>query len=281
MSERNDYDLTQIRSRYLDILLGLSHGEEGMQKWFLKTYKLYVETYREEYQVYHFVDALYHIRRFPQLDRWFWQMFIGTWKQLTESQKETLIEDFPSMSEYRWLLEPDSPELMMSEPIETKFIPRAFAIAVASIVTEKFDPTLTAKVASAHHDFVWIDFNFDMRDYDRITRNRYGWGIFEHSANEYWPEGEEPQNEEFLRLLKLLVSFDPEQKSDFLGHFESFSDVELHRYIDDFYKEVKAVFLMDHRYQNHSIAKAISKRQSEWNEIMSLALLHNNTEDVR
>lgn len=252
------------RIDYLNRLQSLSAHEDSiiLMNHFIDTYKRYIDTFHEQYGVYHFVDALDQIERFSILDRWFWRMFMSAWRTLDDSQKSEIISTFPSLAGYEWMMASDK-----AERFELPFVPRAVTIAVASIITHKFDSDTVAKISDAYHSFVWVDYNFDLRDYERIYRSERGWGILEPCD---WPYGgTEPKPEEFLRLLQLLVSFGLEDKIDLLNRFETFETDKLQRYIDDFNREIKAVFLMDMRFQNNAVAKGIVQKQREWEEILS------------
>lgn len=272
MKELSNTTLLDERSQYLSILDSLSRSAISTPseiKQFVETYKLYVETFKKQYGVLGFVDVLDQIKYYPNLDTWFWRMFLVAWKQLSTIEKMDIVLKAPSITRFKWLFETDVSELMIRKNFPDPFVPKSVAIAVASSVTKKFDPNEVRTLSAKHYDFVWVDYNFNMDEYEHINRHDHGWGIIEHSLNQWKLPEPESRQEQFLRLLKILISFDRDIKTELLDRFESFSEEKLQRYIENFTKEIKAVYLMELRQQNGSIADKIIKQQEEWKAIMT------------
>jgi len=76
-----------------------------MMKEFIDTYKSYIQTYKDQYSNYRWVEALGEIPRFPKLEEWFWRMFLIGWKRITTVEQIAITLKFPSVHDAKPLFE--------------------------------------------------------------------------------------------------------------------------------------------------------------------------------
>jgi hypothetical protein len=260
------HDSTDERSQYLKILNQRSESktsDNAMMKEFIDTYKRYIQTYKDEYGTYRFVEVIGEIPRFPKLDEWFWRMFLIGWKRISPLDQIAITMKFPSIHDAKPLFEKHASELMVEDRYDYPFISRAVAIAVASIITDKFNKASLKKERGAFYDFVWVDYNFDMRDYHNISRVDEGWGILA-KGEKYWSMKSVLSRDQFFGMVQNSLSLTILQKGQLLEKCRTYSDTQLQRYIDMFHKEAKALYLMDIEVQTTHIASKVQETQREW-----------------
>lgn len=251
--------------RSLDILATAKTKHEIPFPRFIEVYRRYVNTYKKQYPGIRFLEVIDQIKLHPEINTMFWRMFFVQWGRLTYMDKFQLFYRFPVLLEsYSWLFHADAKELRIAPTIEYPFVPKAVAIAVTGIATKRFDPSEIRSVTFLY-DLVWVDLNFDMRDYERVYRDVDGWGIWHSDCKmPLLVDNIRATAQKKLEcLVRCSLSLDTESKISILTN--TVDDKEKQKWIKVLIKEAQSAYLLESKKQNTEIADAVDMKATEWN----------------
>ncbi|MDD5387340.1 MAG: hypothetical protein PHQ22_09120 [Sulfuricurvum sp.] len=244
---------------------------ETISAEFIETYKRYIEALRVQYPGSGFLNVIDHIPVLPNLNSHYWRMFFSfTWNALSGDQKQSLFDRFPSMKEYGWLLECDPIKMMGSSTIVPPFIPKAAAVAAMAMRTERFESGRLEK-ASLIDDLMWIDYNFDLRDYDKVYRDIDGWGI---TFSTETPRLMQDIHYEFPverieNPLRFSISLDDHTKRHIILNYTDLTFEQVQGLIEILENEIKSAFMVETAFQTTQIAELVEAKRREWQEILN------------
>lgn len=263
-NERAAY-LAELEERCVD-----DDGDETISSYFTETYKRYYETFRTEFERNLF-EHMDEIHRFPNLNTQYWRSLLSfTWNALNMEQKNSLFERFASMEESRWVTEENLLEVVTAPSIPNPFIPKAAAIVIIAMASNRFEESKMNSVMMLN-DFMWLECNTDMRDWDKVYRDIDGWGIVSSKpSNGLIPDIHmEMSAEYFEELLRDSISLDDEIKRRIIDYYETYSLEQIEGLIEVMETERKSFFLLAIKDQISTVRELVETKQREWNEISS------------
>jgi hypothetical protein len=261
-------------AEYLTYLKSSVYNEEGdetIDAEFIETYKRYIDALRVQYPSSAFLNVIDQIPVFPNLNSHYWRIFFSfTWNALDRDQKQSLFNRFPSMKEYEWLLECDPLEMIGSSSITPTFLPKAVAVAVKGMLTDRYESVKLQK-ATLLDDLMWIDYNFDLRDYGKIYRDIDGWGIIFSTDTPKLLEDihYEYSVERIESLLRCSVSLDEETKRRIILTYTDIPFENVQALVEILENEIKGCFMFESKLQNTQLVELVEVKSQEWQEILN------------
>jgi hypothetical protein len=269
----SDNPTHQERDKYLKWMEEMSVDEEGNETIsadLLQIYHQYVDTFRTQYSGKEFITILDQIKTYPAINTQYWKMFGLVWEQLSRVQQESLFERFAGMEEYRWLLDENLQSIWSAHSIVQPFLPKAYAVTALGILTDGYEPAKLQK-ATLLDDLMWIDYSFDLRDYDKVYRDIDGWGI---ALSRYTPELLEDIHYEYSvekieSLLRCSVSLDEETKRRIILTYTDIPFENIQALVEILENEIKGCFMFESKLQNTQLAELVEAKRREWQEILN------------
>jgi len=227
-------------------------------------------TYKKQYPGIRFLEVIDQIKSYPAINTQYWKMFGLVWEELSRAQQESLFERFAGMDEYRWLLDENLQSMWTTPSIAQPFLPKAYAVAALGMLTDRYEPAKLQK-ATLLDDLMWIDYNFDLLDYDKVYRDIDGWGI---ALSDYTPELLEDIHYEYSverieSILRCLISLDEETKRRIILTYTDIASEQVEGLIGVLENEIKGCFMFESKLQNTKLTELVEAKSHEWQEILN------------
>jgi hypothetical protein len=258
--------LTHLKSSVYD-----EEGDETIDAEFIETYKRYIDALRVQYPSSAFLNIIDQIPTFLNLNSYYWRIFFSfTWNALSKDQKQSLFDRFPSMEEYKWLLACDPLKMIGSSTITPPFLPKAVVVAAKAMHTERFESARLEK-AALFDDLMWIDYNVDLRDYDKVYRDVDGWGIIFSTETPRLLQDihYEFPVERIENPLRFSISLDDHTKRRIILNYADLSFEQVQGLIVTLENEIKSAFMVETAFQTTQIAELVEAKRREWQEILN------------
>lgn len=245
-------------------------GEETISSFFTETYKRYYKTFTMQYngELFKHMDE---IQDFHNLHSQYWRMVAAfSWNDLRQEQKKSLFERFPSMQEYLWIHETNINDFFVAPEIHYDFLPKAVAVAIVGMISDRFDPE-KQEYKNMLDDRMWLEYNIDMRDWDKVYRDIDGWGVISSKPSVgLIPDIHmEVSGGYFEELLRDNIALDDEIKRRIIDYYETYSLEQIESLISIMEHERGEFFLLSMDEQATTVRELVEKKQHEWEEILS------------
>lgn len=269
----SDNPTQQERDKYLEWMDQMSVDEEGNETIsadLLQIYRQYVDIFRTQYPEREFTALLDQIKTYPAINTQYWKMFGLVWEQLSRAQQESLFERFAGMDKYRWLLDQNLQSMWIAPSIAQPFLHKAYAVAALGMLTDRYEPAKLQK-ATLLDDLMWLEYNINMRDWDKVYRDIDGWGIISSKPSVgLIPDIHmEVSGGYFEELLRDNIALDDEIKRRIIDYYETYSLEQIESLISIMEHERGEFFLFSMDEQATTVRELVEAKSHEWEEILS------------